>query len=143
MLLYKTNAPEETESVAAALSERLVAGDVLAFYGDLGAGKTAFTRGLARGLCCPMAVSSPTFSLVHEYRGGRLLLCHFDLYRIQSQDDLESTGFYDYLDGENAVLAVEWSERLGDALPENAITVRITTTGDTERSIEIKGDERF
>lgn len=125
--------------IGRSLAGQLSAGDVVALFGDLGAGKTAFVSGLAHGLGYTGDVTSPTFALVHEYSGGRLPLYHFDMYRIHSADDLYSTGFYDYLDT-GGVLAIEWSENIENELPECALRVRISY-GDAEQSrlIEIEG----
>ena len=140
---YITNNPQETEDVGAALAAGLEPGAVVAFTGDLGAGKTAFVRGLARGLDCPGQVSSPTFSLVHEY-GGRIPLCHFDMYRISTLEDRCSTGYFDYLEA-GCILAVEWSEHIQDAL-ENPIFITIQQPegpGSSQREITIEGGGRF
>ena len=136
---YITNSPEETEAVGAALGKILAAGTVIAYRGDLGAGKTAFTRGLARGLGYAEPVTSPTYTIVNEYLGGRLPLFHFDMYRLASSDDLWDIGWDDYLD-RNGVCAVEWSENVDDAM-ENAVYVTIHKTGDTSRRIVIEGGE--
>ena len=138
---YITNSPEETEAVGAALGKILTPGTVIAYQGDLGAGKTAFTRGIARGLGCTDLVTSPTYTIVNEYLGGRLPLFHFDMYRLASSDDLWDIGWEDYLD-RNGVCAVEWSENVEDAL-ENAILVTIHKTGETSRRIEIEGGEHL
>ena len=106
------------------LPQSLAAGDVVAFFGGLGMGKTAFISGIAQGLCVTDHVSSPTFALVHEYR-GKLPLYHFDMYRVSSWDDLYSTGFFDYLEA-GGVCAVEWSENIEEALPENTVRVNIS-----------------
>lgn len=141
MLRRVTHSAAETEAFAAELAKQLHAGDVIAFRGGMGAGKTAFTRGLAAGLGVTGEVASPTFALVHEY-AGKPPLVHFDLYRVSDSDDLYTTGFYDYLDG-SAILAVEWSERLEDFLPENAITVTLCILGEQEREITVTGGDRF
>jgi tRNA threonylcarbamoyladenosine biosynthesis protein TsaE len=138
---YITNSPEETEAVGAALGKILTPGTVLAYRGDLGAGKTAFTRGLARGLGYGEPVTSPTYTIVNEYLGGRLPLFHFDMYRLRSSDDLWDIGWDDYLD-RGGVCAVEWSENVDDAM-ENAIYVTIHKTGETCRRIEIEGGEKL
>ena len=104
-----THSPEETEQIGMQLGNRLRPGDVVAFYGGLGAGKTAFTRGVARGLGIAGPVASPTYTLVNEYLSGRLPLFHFDLYRLSSEDELFDIGWEDYLDREG-VCCVEWSE---------------------------------
>ncbi len=120
---YITHSAAETERLGAALAERLLPGDVVAFLGDLGAGKTAFTRGLARGLGIPDAVTSPTYTIVNEYPQGRLPLFHFDMYRLHDADELFDLGWEDYLE-RGGVCAVEWSEHVTDAL-EDPITVSI------------------
>ena len=136
---FLTNSPEETEAVGAALGKILAPGTVIAYRGGLGAGKTAFTRGLARGLGYAEPVTSPTYTIVNEYLGGRLPLFHFDMYRLASSDDLWDIGWDDYLD-RNGVCAVEWSENVDDAM-ENAVYVTIHKTGDTSRKIVIEGGE--
>ena len=138
---FLTNSPEETERVGAALGKILNPGTVLAYRGDLGAGKTAFTRGLARGLGYLEPVTSPTYTIVNEYLGGRLPLFHFDMYRLASSDDLWDIGWEDYLD-RNGVCAVEWSENISDAL-EDAIVITIHKTGETSRRIEIEGGDNL
>jgi len=136
---YITSSPAETEAVGAALAKILTPGTVLAYRGDLGAGKTAFTRGLARGLGCTDMVTSPTYTIVNEYLSGRLPLFHFDMYRLRSSDDLWDIGWDDYLD-RGGVCAVEWSENVDDAM-ENAIFVTIEKTGEDSRRIIIEGGE--
>ena len=121
---YITRSVGETEALGSRLAETLRAGDVVAFSGGLGAGKTAFTRGLARGLGCGGRVSSPTFNIVHEYPGGRLPLFHFDMYRLADADELFDIGWEDYLD-RGGVCAVEWSEQVASALPEDCVRVLI------------------
>ena len=134
---FTTNSPAETEKIGEAMGKILPAGTILAYEGDLGAGKTAFTRGLARGLGYTLPVTSPTYTIVNEYLGGRLPLFHFDMYRLHSSDDLFDIGWEDYLD-RNGICAVEWSENVRDAM-ENAITVRIEKTGDESRRITVEG----
>ena len=136
-MTYITHSPEETERLGAALAGRLDAGTVLAYRGGLGAGKTAFTRGLARGLGYTEPVTSPTYTIVNEYLGGRLPLFHFDMYRLRSSDDLWDIGWEDYLD-RGGVCAVEWSENVADAL-EDAVTVTIRKLDDTTREITLEG----
>ena len=138
---FITNSPEETEKVGAALGKILNPGAVLAYRGDLGAGKTAFTRGLARGLGYAEPVTSPTYTIVNEYLGGRLPLFHFDMYRLASSDDLWDIGWEDYLD-RGGVCAVEWSENVADAM-EDAIVVTIEKLGDDARRITIEGGEKL
>lgn len=132
-----THSPAETEQVGQALAAQLTAGTVLALRGDLGAGKTAFTRGLARGLGYEGAVTSPTFTIVNEYEGGRLPLFHFDLYRLKSADELWDIGWEDYLD-RGGVCAVEWSERAEELLSD-AAAVTLHRLDDETREITIKG----
>ena len=134
---YITNSPEETEQVGAALAQTLQPGTVIAYRGDLGAGKTAFTRGLARGLGYAEPVTSPTYTIVNEYLGGRLPLFHFDMYRLATSDDLWDIGWEDYLD-RGGVCAVEWSENVEDAL-DDFILVNIEKIGDESRRITIEG----
>ena len=138
---YMTNAPEETEALGEKLGKLLRPGMVLAYLGDLGAGKTAFTRGLARGLGCRETVTSPTYTIVNEYLGGRLPLFHFDMYRLASSDDLWDIGWEDYLDRQG-VCAVEWSENVPEAMT-GALTVRIEKLGDTVRRITIDGGAEY
>ena len=137
---YHTYSEMETEKVGEKLAHTLSPGTVIAFTGDLGAGKTAFTRGLARGLGIPGRVTSPTFTIVNEYEGGRLPLFHFDMYRLSSSEELIDIGWEDYL-RRGGVCAVEWSERVHDAL-EGAITVNISRgDGEYDRIITITGEE--
>lgn len=134
---YITNSPFETERLGEALGKGLPGGTVLAYRGDLGAGKTAFTRGLARGLGYTEAVTSPTYTIVNEYLGGRLPLFHFDMYRLRSADDLWDIGWEDYLE-RGGICAVEWSENVAEAM-EDAITVTIEKLGEASRRITIEG----
>ena len=136
-MTYLTNSPAETEAVGAALGKILAPGTVLAYRGDLGAGKTAFTRGLAKGLGCTDIVTSPTYTIVNEYLSGRLPLFHFDMYRLASSDDLWDIGWEDYLE-RGGVCAVEWSENVEDAL-EDAVSVTIEKLGEDARRITIEG----
>ena len=123
--------------MGAALGKALNPGTVIAYRGDLGAGKTAFTRGLARGLGCTEQVTSPTYTIVNEYLSGRMPLFHFDMYRLAGADDLWDIGWEDYLD-RGGVCAVEWSENVEDAL-EDAIIVTIEKIGEDARCITIEG----
>ena len=138
---FITNAPEETEALGEKLAKLHRPGTVLAYLGDLGAGKTAFTRGLARGLGCRETVTSPTYTIVNEYLGGRLPLFHFDMYRLTSSDDLWDIGWEDYLDRQG-VCAVEWSENVPEAMA-GALTVRIEKLGDSVRRITIDGGAEY
>ncbi len=136
-----TNSEEETEQLGQRLGQAVQAGAVIAYTGDLGAGKTAFTRGLARGLGIRERITSPTFTIVNEYEGGRLPLFHFDMYRLGSSDELYDIGWEDYL-ARNGVCAVEWSERVEDALEEDTIRVDVRRgDSDDQRRISIKGVE--
>ena len=136
-MIFLTNSPRETEALGEALAKRLQPGAVIAYRGDLGAGKTAFTRGLARGLGYTEPVTSPTYTIVNEYLGGRLPLFHFDMYRLASSDDLWDIGWEDYLD-RGGVCAVEWSENVADAM-ENSILITIEKLGEDTRRITVEG----
>ena len=136
---FITNSPAETEAVGAALSRVLSPGTVIAYRGDLGAGKTAFTRGLARGLGVNDPVTSPTYTIVNEYLGGRMPLFHFDMYRLHSAEDLWDIGWEDYLE-RGGICAVEWSENVADAM-EDPVTVTIEKLGEDSRRITIEGGE--
>lgn len=142
MLSVTTRSPEETIAFAERTGRLLRGGDIVAYRGGLGAGKTTFTRGLAVGMGLPDEVSSPTFALVNEYRGKELTLYHFDMYRILNAEALETTGFYDYI-SEDAVIVCEWSENIADCLPENVITVTLEAVGENVRKITVEGDDRF
>ena len=134
---YLTDSPEETEALGERLAAKLLPGDVIAYTGDLGAGKTAFTRGLARGLGVVESVCSPTYTIVNEYLSGKYPLFHFDMYRLASSDDLFDIGWEDYLE-RGGVCAVEWSENVADAL-EGAIVVTIEKLGEDSRKITVEG----
>ena len=137
---YETHSEKETEALGREFAASLQGGETVALYGDLGAGKTAFTRGAMRALGYEGEVTSPTFAIVNEYRGGRLDAAHFDMYRIQDEDGLYSTGFYDYLDG-RMVLFIEWSENIPWALDGSEIAVHISGSAAQPRSISIeRGD---
>lgn len=138
---FITHSPEETEQLGERLAKCLAPGAILAYRGDLGAGKTAFTRGLARGLDCREQVTSPTYTIVNEYLGGRLPLFHFDMYRLHSSDDLFDIGWDDYLE-RGGICAVEWSENVADAM-EDPVTVTIEKLGETSRRITIEGSEKY
>ena len=134
---FITNSAEETERLGERIASKLKGMEVIALFGGLGMGKTAFTRGLARGLGADDVVSSPTFALVNEY-SGRVPVYHFDMYRVTSWDDLYSTGFFDYLD--TGVLIIEWSENIEGALPENALRITISRgENDNQRIFDIEG----
>ena len=138
---FITSSEGETEDLGRRLGQRLEPGAVIAFTGGLGAGKTAFVRGLARGLGITDRVTSPTFTIVNEYEGGRLPLFHFDMYRLGSSEELFEIGWEDYL-ARRGVCAVEWSENVADALEEDAIRIEIGRgETDSRRVIRIEGVE--
>lgn len=130
----------ETEDFGEKLAKKLSGGEVIALFGGMGMGKTAFTRGLARGLGVEEGVSSPTFALIHEYH-GRLPVYHFDMFRVTGWDDLYSTGFFDYL-GSEGVLVIEWSENIEAALPKNSLRIEIRLgANENERIFHVEGIE--
>lgn len=142
MQKFVTNSEKETTELGRKLAGKLTGGTVVAFFGGLGMGKTAFTRGMAQVLCVKEDVSSPTFAIVNDY-GGNPPLYHFDMYRVESWDDLYSSGFFDYYEN-GGILAVEWSENIENALPQN--TVRVTFErgeNDNQRVITIEGGEEI
>lgn len=140
---FISDSPEQTRQIAADFAKTLKAGDVVLYEGDLGAGKTAFTKGIGEALSVDDAVTSPTFAIVNEYE-GRLPLFHFDLYRLESYDDLYSIGFFDYLT-RGGIIAAEWSENIPDLAADlddgkrAVYTVRIEKTGDNSRRILVSG----
>lgn len=139
MIKIFSHSAEETEKIGSDIAQKLNGTEVIALFGGLGMGKTAFTRGLSRGLGVDDGVSSPTFALVNEY-SGKYNIYHFDMYRVTSWDDLYSTGFFDYID--TGVLVIEWSENIEGALPDNAIRIRISKGNSyNERVFEIEGVE--
>lgn len=143
IISFITRSPEETIALAKRAGEKLKPSEVIAYNGAMGVGKTTFTRGLAMGMGLDDCVTSPTFALVNEYRGGKTLV-HFDMYRIASADELEVTGFYDYLDS-GACIAVEWAENVIDGL-DDYIKITLERIDDTTRKITFEtrnGDERF
>ncbi len=137
---YISNSPSDTRAIAAKLADTLTGGEVIAFYGDLGMGKTCFVNGLANGLGFKGEVSSPTFAIINEYLGGRLNLYHFDMYRVTGWDDLYTTGYFEYIES-GGVLAVEWSENIESALPESTIRITIKRLDETTREIIIDRGE--
>lgn len=143
MSVYYTSGPAETFDLGKKIAKSVGDGSVIAMFGGMGMGKTAFTRGLAEGLGIdPKNVSSPTFAIVHEYIGKRTLY-HFDMYRIESWDDLYSTGFFDYLDS-GGVIAVEWSENIENALPDGYIKIAFEKgENDNDRIITVDGGNGF
>jgi tRNA threonylcarbamoyladenosine biosynthesis protein TsaE len=126
--------PEATREVAAEFVVQLKPGNVVALVGDLGAGKTEFVKGLAAGLDATAAVTSPTFTLIHEYQGGRLPLYHMDFYRLSSEAELDEIGFDDYLN-QSGICAVEWANRFPERIPNAAIWVTLSITENNERLI--------
>lgn len=136
MKTFISHSYEETVAFAKNFANEIPCGAVIGYLGDLGAGKTAFTTGLVKGLGIDMDVSSPTFAICNEYRGNGKTLYHFDMYRIDGWDDLYSTGFFDYLDT-GAYIVAEWSENIYGALPENAIMIEITKLSVNEREFKI------
>lgn len=136
---WETRSEKETEKAGAELASHLRPGDVVALYGGLGMGKTAFVRGMAEGMGLSAEVSSPTFALVHDY-GGTPPLIHFDMYRVHGWEDVYTTGFFDYI-GQGAILAVEWSENIEAALPPGTIRVRFEALSETERRITVTSGE--
>lgn len=140
---YVSHSPEDTARIAAGVASQLRAGDIILYEGDMGAGKTTFTKGLALALGITDPVTSPTFALVNEYTEGRLPLFHFDLYRIDSYDDLYAIGFFDYLD-RDGIIAAEWSENIESLEQELAgdssrtiMKIRIEKSGENERLIRV------
>lgn len=143
MISVKANNFEETIEYAKKLGASLQGGEVIAYFGGLGMGKTTFTSGLCEGYGISAEVSSPTFALVNEYGNNNKKIYHFDMYRISGFDDLCSTGFFDYLDT-NAVLAIEWSENIENALPENYIRLEIERgDSDESRIFKLSGDKIY
>ena len=143
MMQITTHSADETQALGQRLAKRLLPGDVIAYFGDLGAGKTALTRGIAQGLGVTDLVTSPTYTIVNEYLTGRIPLFHFDMYRLSSSDELFDIGWEDYL-SRGGVCAVEWSENVEDAL-QDAIRVTIEKDADEPdtRHITITGGPRF
>lgn len=134
---FLSQSVEQTEEFAEEFSKNLNGNEIIAMYGELGAGKTAFARGLVRGLGVEDSVSSPTFAIVNEYR-GHYPVYHFDMYRIESWNDLDSIGFFDYIG--NGIIIIEWSENIEGALPDDVIKVEIKKTdNENERIIKIEG----
>ena len=142
-MVYRTENTAQTEALGQKLGRTLAPGSVVAFRGGLGMGKTAFTRGLARGLGCTGRVTSPTFTIVNEYR-GKIPLFHFDMYRLDNSDALFDIGWEDYLD-RGGVCAVEWSENVAGAMPDGTVyvTIRRSPEGENIREITITGGEEL
>lgn len=141
MLEFETHCTHETEKLGEKLAKSLKENDIIAFYGNMGMGKTAFIRGICKGLECLDDVSSPTFAIVHEYK-GMYPIYHFDMYRIQNYDDLYSTGFFEYLN--NGILLIEWSENIESIIPNNAIKITLQRgKNDQDRIINIEGIDKI
>ncbi len=137
MIKIISNSSDDTEQIGTKIGEKLTGSEVIALFGGLGMGKTAFTRGLCSALGISEGVSSPTFALVNEYN-GKFKVYHFDMYRVDTWDDLYSTGFFDYIG--NGILVIEWSENIEGALPENAVKITINRgESDNQRIFEIEG----
>ena len=141
-MIFQTHSEQETEAAGEALAKNLPEGAVVALYGGLGAGKTAFVRGMARGLGLTDRVSSPTFTIVNEYLDGDKPLFHFDMYRLGGPEELFGVGWDDYL-SRGGVIAVEWSENVEDAFEGNEVRVRLARLGDTAREIEIETEDNI
>ncbi len=141
MITEITKSVEDTIDFGKKIGSMLKGGDIIAYKGGLGAGKTTLTRGIAQGLGLPDEVFSPTFSLVNEYRGN-ITLYHFDMYRILNEEALETTGFYDYI-SDSSVIVIEWSENISNFLPDNTITINTERADEDTRVITVDGDERF
>ena len=138
MQTFITNSYKETEEFASNFSKNLRPGDVIAYEGSMGMGKTVFTRGIVKGLGGDDVVSSPTFALVNEYETPLCPVYHFDMYRVNTYDDLYSTGFFDYLEN-GSILLIEWSENIYEALPENTVFVNISKgEEENKRTITIR-----
>lgn len=142
MKTFISKSYDETLQIAQNFAKNLKNGAVVAYLGDLGAGKTAFTAGIVKGLGIDCNVSSPTFAICNEYRGNGKTLYHFDMYRVDGWSDLYSTGFFDYLDN-GAYICAEWSENIFGALPDDSIIVEINKLSDNEREIKIYGKEEM
>ncbi len=136
-MIVETHAEQETEALGERLARCLHAGAVVALYGDLGAGKTAFVRGMARGLEIRESVSSPTFTIVNEYPGDPALF-HFDMYRLKNAEELYGIGWEDYLD-RDGIIVTEWTENVEEAIPADAVRATIGRTGENDRRIRIEG----
>ncbi len=139
MIEIITKSPAETEAFAEEFAKRLRGGEIIAFRGSMGMGKTCFTRGLAKGLGFTGQVTSPTFALVNEYLGGRLPLYHFDMYRIEGWEDLYSSGYFDYMEI-GGIIAAEWSENIEGALDGKVIRVEISKVDESTRKITLEGE---
>ncbi len=137
---FFTHSAKETAELGCRLGSLIREKCLIAFKGDLGAGKTCFTTGLVRGIDYSGEVNSPTFAIINEYFGGRLPVYHFDMYRISGEDELYSIGFFDYLE-ENAVMVVEWSENITEELPDDCVFITIEHMGEQKRKIVIESSD--
>ncbi len=135
--MFTSASVAETEAAGARVAQEVKVGEVLALAGDLGTGKTQFVKGLTRGLGCPAPVTSPTFTLLHEYRGGRLSIYHFDFYRLENVTALKAIGFDEYIFG-NGVSIIEWADRFPSAIPGDARWIRFHILSPHERAIELE-----
>ncbi|MBQ6590390.1 MAG: tRNA (adenosine(37)-N6)-threonylcarbamoyltransferase complex ATPase subunit type 1 TsaE [Lachnospiraceae bacterium] len=133
--IYESHSPDETLEIGRRMGEEARAGEVYALAGDLGVGKTVFTKGFAQGLGIDEAVSSPTFTILQIYEGGRIPLYHFDVYRIEEPEEMEEIGLDEYLDGDGVCL-IEWAGRIADLLPEDVIIIRIEK--DLEKGLDYR-----
>lgn len=138
-ILVQSNSVLETEQLAKKIASKLNGNEIITFYGDLAAGKTAFTRGFADYFGLKDDVSSPTFSLMNEYSNKKVKIFHFDMYRIKSFEDLESTGFFDYIG--KGIMLIEWSENIEEFINENVIKIKINKISENSRQFEITGGE--
>lgn len=136
---YIAKSAAETEAFAKVLAGKLKRGTVIAFLGDLGAGKTCFTHGLCEGLEYKGEVSSPTFAIVNVYEGGKMPIYHFDMYRISGWDDLETTGYFEYTERGDGLTVVEWSENIYSALPADTLFIKIEKQDENIRKITLSG----
>lgn len=139
MVEFLSESAVSTQNFARDFAKNLECGTIIAFRGDLGAGKTCFTYGICEGLEFKGEVSSPTFAIVNVYEGGRLPVYHFDMYRVCGWEDLETTGYFDYIDKGDGVIVVEWSENIESALPDNTLYITIEKTKEDFRKITVGG----
>lgn len=138
-MIYNSNSPNDTEMIAKALAKKLKQSDVICLRGDLGVGKTAFVQGLVKGLGVTEPISSPTFTIVNCYTGGKMPIYHFDVYRIEDSDEMYEIGFDEYVYGDG-VTVIEWPDNIADILPDNAYNITIEKDyekGENFRRIEI------
>lgn len=133
-IVFESENIEQTEKLGVLVGKLLVKGDFLALTGDLGAGKTAFTKGVAKGLGIDEEVTSPTFTIINEYHGGSVSLAHMDVYRLKNPEELENIGFYDYL--QDFVIVMEWADKVKEILPEDVLWVDFKVSGESKRKIK-------